>query len=528
MQEYINLLDSNPHLLMGDDVDIKYPRVVAQTWSVSRTAISDEANALFTLLAFFAPEPVHDNLLVQRRNLAGFPFPVTEESRHGAALQLVLADYGQFRNAARELQRFSLAKMDGRRNVIQMHRVVRAVTQGEIARSDSAEADEFRSAVHLLLAATDPDQPDSDQSDAAYALSRPHIRPSGALESPNPAVRHLIINQVKHLYRMGGLTECLSLGEAAFRTWRAIFPLADELTLTLAVEITPALRRVGRWGEAMALDLETKSKLLELHKSEDNPTYLLCARSLGVDLLGLGEYANAYANDAPLLAYFEQTFGAEHFETLQMRNNIAISLRCLGRLAEALEYDRKNLEIRNQLLGPTDTGTLTSRFAVARSERRLGRWYEALSDIKRVANDLEQKGEPWDQFRLLVAADLGVSLRRAGYWEEAARESEAALELHQQLLGRDHRDTLRTAINVINDRRIVGDLKGAVQLGEQTVADLEAVVGPGHPNTIAARANLAIALRVSGTPRRHARSTSKPWPTSSPCSVRSIRARSWS
>lgn len=501
VQGYIDMLDSNAHVLMGIDVDIKYPKVVASTWSVSRAVISAEADALFTLLAFFAPEPVHEDLLVQPGKMPDLPFSSSGESDRRAALQRVLTDYRQFRDAARELQRFSLAKMDGRRSVIQVHRVVRAVTQGEITRSDKEAADEFRSTVHSLLATTDPDAPDRDDTDEAYALSRPHIEPSGALESRNPLVRRLIINQVKHLYRMGGFTETLSIGEAALAKWRKIFDPYDERTLTLAVEIAPALRRVGRWKEAMSLDSATMSQLLSVHKSEHNETYLLCARSYGIDLLGLGQYADAFANDEPLIASFEQTFGPEHPETLQMRNNVAISLRCLGRFADAQQCDRKTLEIRERLLGPNDTATLTSRFAVARSERRMGQWEQALRDIQGVANALEQKGEPWNQFRMLVASDLGVSLRRVGYHEEAAHEAEAALERHREMLGDDHRDTLRTAINVINDRRIVGNVRGAIELGVQTVVGLEKVVGPDHPNTVAARANLAIALRVSGNPK---------------------------
>lgn len=501
VQEYIDLLASNPHALMAYEVDIKYPRIAASTWSVSRTAISEEANALFTLLAFFAPGPVHEDLMVRPGRRREPSSSAGIEPGQSAALARVLADPRQFRDAARELQRFSLAKIDGLRNTIQLHRVVRAVTQGEILRSDEETADEFRSAVHSLLAAADPDAPDRDDTDEAYALSRPHLEPSGALESASAPVRRLIINQVKHLYRMDGISECISIGEAALAKWKEIFPPDDELTLTLAAAIAPAMRRSGRWEEAMDLDSETMGQLLTLHKSQNNEIYLLCARSYGVDLLGLGRYADALANDEPLIALYEETFGPEHPETLQMRNNVGISLRCLGRFMEALTYDRKTQEIRERCLSPTDTAALTSRFAAARSERRMGRWDDALRDIRAVAEALDEKNEPWVQFRMLVASDLGVSLRRCGYYEEAASEGESALATYREVLGDNHRDTLRTAINVINDRRIVGNLKGAIELGEQTIARLREVVGPDHPNVVAARANLAICLRVSGNPK---------------------------
>lgn len=493
VQGYLKLFRENAHKLFAADVDIPYPRAVATTWSISRTTISNEADALFTLLAFFAPEPIYEELLLQ-------PGKVTAPTE---PLQHVLDDPTEFRRAARELARFSLVKINAVRNVIQMHRVIQAVTQGQLEREDREAADNLRSVAHALLAASDPNAPERDDSEEAYERSRQHIVASGALASPNVLVRRLIINQVRRLYRRGGFTESLNLGEAALKEWPIPFG-HDDQTLGLAVEVAAALRRTGHWEEALRLNTDTLSRLEALHNNED-PTYLRCARSYGIDLSILGRYSEAFENDVRLLPVYERVFGADDLETLQMRNNVAISLRCLGRFDEALTYDNQTLQVRQRILGPTDTGTLTSRFAVARNLRRLGRWYEALDTIRDVNEILEHKEEPWTQFRLVVAADFGVSLRRVGYYDEAAAQGEIVLARYNTVLGETNRDTLRAAINIINDRRLVDKLAEAQELGEQVVASLDKVVGVEHPNAVAARANLAIVLRVRGNPKAAAK-----------------------
>jgi len=487
--DYLDLFEQNAHLLLANDVDIPYPHPVATTWRVSRGTISPEADALFQLLAFFAPEPVSAELLLQPGRVQYLPKSLTK----------VLSDASEFRRAARELARFSLVKIDGVRNVVQVHRVVQAVTQGRLAREDPVSAKEYRQAAHALLAASDPVNPDRDDSEQQYERSRQHLIPSGALESANQLVRGLIINQVRRLDRRGGHNEALSLGEPALRSWRKQFGPDDRQTLALGVELGSAMRHSGRWEEALQLNADTLARLRGQF-GEDDQTSLSCARSYGVDLTMLGRYSEALSNDLGLLPLYERVFRPEHPDTLQLRNNIAVSMRCLGRFDEALDVDKRTLAERERILGYSDTGTLISKWAVGRNLRRLGRWEEALDLVRDVCDNLEDKGEPWNLFRLLAAADLGVSLRRVGFYHDAARQGEATFDRHLAVLGEHHRQTLLVATNLINDRRLIDNLSGAQELGEQAVLGWDKVVGPDHPNAVGARANLAIALRARGNP----------------------------
>ncbi|MEV4898455.1 FxSxx-COOH system tetratricopeptide repeat protein, partial [Nonomuraea sp. NPDC055795] len=68
---YLAKLRENAHELLAQEVDITYPLAVAATWGVSRDAISPEADALFQLMAFFAPEPIAEELLAQPAQSGG-------------------------------------------------------------------------------------------------------------------------------------------------------------------------------------------------------------------------------------------------------------------------------------------------------------------------------------------------------------------------------------------------------------------------------------------------------------------------
>jgi tetratricopeptide (TPR) repeat protein len=485
VSEYVELFERNAHELLGQDVDIFYPQAVATTWSVSRGTITPEADALFQLLAFFSPEPISEELLVQPSRVDKLPEP----------LRGVLGDLQEFRRAARELARFSLIKMFLLRNVVQVHRVVQAVTRGRLERDDPEFAEELRKAVHTLLAASDPGSPEYEETDPVYERSRHHIVPTGALEADDPQVRALIVNQVRRMYLRGGYDESLGLGRAALDTWRKKFGWNHPQTLWMAVEVSWALDRRGHFEEARELIEDTLERLRE-HHGETHEAYLRAASVYATCLRMLGRYQEAYDHDTRLLPLYERHMRPDHTGTLNLRNNIAVDLRCLGRYQEALEMDEATLRMRESLLGPVHTYTLNSRFAVARNLRNLGRYDDSLYMLRELAGMAQDKQEPWHLGRLLIDADLAVALRRLGFYQEAREQGEAVLKRHIALLGPEHRQTLTVSTNLINDRRLTDDLEGAEELGQTTVKAWEKIAGVNHPSTLAAVANLAVVLRA--------------------------------
>ncbi|MFI7641397.1 FxSxx-COOH system tetratricopeptide repeat protein [Nonomuraea sp. NPDC049400] len=489
VKEYIERFHQNAHLLFGENVDIYYPDVVATTWSVSRERISEEADALFGLLAFFSPEPISEALIAQPGRVPDLPGPLSK----------VIHNLTDFRRAARELARFSLIQIDGMRNIVQIHRVVQAVTKSRIEQEDPERARELRDAVHALLAASNPGEPELEENDTKYERSRQHLIPSGALDSDNSHLRNLVIQQVRRLAIRGGNAEALALGGQALERWQVKLGPDHLQVLSLAAEVASVLRELGRYQEAYERNAETVERARRV-LGEENEVYLRCARSLGTDLRILGRYNEVLDLEMQLLPLHERVLRPEHRYCLIIRNNIALSLRCLGRFEEALEWDEHVRAERERLYGHDHLETLDSWFAVARDYRRLGRYEDSLDYIREVTEAMARTGQPWHRRRLLAEADLAVALRRMGFHAQAREQAEEVLERHRALLGAEHRQSLLVATNTIIDRKLTDDLAAAQDLGEQTVKAWEQAAGAGHPNILAAKANLATVLRHRRNP----------------------------
>lgn len=488
--DYLELYEQNAHETLGQPVDIYYPEPVATTWSVSLNAVSDDARAVFNLLCFFSPEPISEELIV-RPALAG---RVPDELRN------VIYDLAAFRRAVRELARYSLLKIFGVRNVVQVHRVVQSVTRGRMQREDPERVTEYRRVAHELLAASDPGSPDKEANDPQYELSKQHLIPSGAVDSDNSQVRALIINQVRRMHLRGGYRESLSLGETALERWQELFGQDDLQTLMLALEVSLCLFQLGETERAGRLVADTEERLDRVHGRE-NEAYLRAAVLYTRVQRHLGNYEQALARDLEILPVHEDVLRAEHPHTLNLINNIAVDLRCLGRYAEAMSYDERALAERRRMFGETADNTLSSKFAIARNLRKLGRIDEGLDLIRDVCHLADVKNSPWHQSRLLYEMDLSVALRWVGFYEEARKVGERNLERQLRILGPTHRQTLLACTNLINARRLTLDLASAAEVGEETVKNWEKVTGTReHPNSQAAAVNLAIVHRLLGNP----------------------------
>jgi tetratricopeptide (TPR) repeat protein len=490
VSDYLSLYEQNAHELFGYPVDIYYPEPVATTWSVSLGTISDDAGSLFKLLCFFSPEPISEELIV-RPALAG---RVPEELRD------VVGDLTAFRRAIRELARFSLVKIFGVRNEVQVHRVVQDVTRGKMLREETELVEEYRQVAHELMAASDPGSPDRDANDPQYELSKHHLVSSGALESANSQVRALIINQVRRMHLRGGYRESLSLGDLALERWRERFGTDDLQTLMLALEVSVCLFQVGETERAGRLVTDTREHLKRTY-GQEHEVYLMAAVLYTRVQRHLGNYTEALERDLELLPLHEQVLGADHLQTLVLVNNVGVDLRCLGRYSEALPYDERALTERKRMFGESADFTLSSKFAIARDLRKLGRIDESLDLIREVCRLAELKNQPWHQSRLQFETDLSVALRWVGLYDEARKIGEHNLDRHRRVLGPMHRQTLLCAINLINARRLTLDLPAAAELGEETLKIWEKITsGRAHPNAQATAVSLAVVLRLLGNP----------------------------
>jgi tetratricopeptide (TPR) repeat protein len=488
VDDYLAQFDENAHRLLSEQPS-DFPAPVSATWAMSTALLTPDAEHLFNLCAFFSPEPIAAELFLQNAHAVSDP----------PGLREFLSSSHRFRAAASQLHRLSLAKVDGARDLIQMHRVVQAVTQGRLRQNRPDIFRAYRAAVDVLLAESNPGNPDRRGNDAIYDLSLQHLESDRRfLNTSNPALRRLVIDQVRRLHLRGGYVEAVQFGQEALRVWRERLGEDDLQVLTMAVEVAIAMQLDGHAADARQLTLETLPLLRKRH-GDQHEVALLCANTYGADLRTRGQFREALELDQSLLPKFELAFGPDHERTLNVRNNIAADYRRLGRFQEALDTDLRTFEDRRRILGASDLITLTSYDAAARDLRGLGRYQESLDIARKVVGAFAAAGGRDNPDWLNARTGFAAALRKAGHHWDSLQESEDVVQRYRDYLGRHHMYTLRAATNLINDRRAVGDLVRAEELSREVY---DRCREPGIPFDIgyAALVSMASVLRAAGRP----------------------------
>jgi len=489
IDEYLTRFAEDAHQLLSEHpVDPDFPAHVSGTWAMSTRLLTPDAEHLFNLCAFFSPEPIAAELFLQ--DTAGIDDP--------PGLREFLSDSRRFRAAASQLHRLSLAKVDGARDLIQVHRVVQAVTQGRLRQDSPGMFGAYRAAVDMLLARSNPGSPDHSSNDVTYDLSLQHLESDyGFLNTHHPALRELIIGQVRRLHLRGAHVEAMQFGQDALTTWRERLGENDLQVLTLAVEVAVAMYIGGRLADAHELILRIRPLLQRYADGDGFKVLLLCETIYGAVLRIRSQFREALDLDLDILPKYEMAFGVTHERTLNLRNNIAVDYRRLGRFQEALETDQRTLEDRRRILGPDDPLTLHSYNAVARDLRGLGRYQESLDIARKVAGAFEALGGRENPHWLLASEGFATALRKAGYYWDALQESEHVLQRCRDYVEADHMYTRRAAVDLINNRRAVGDLARAEELARET-RDLCLESSSADDLLYAALENLASVLRAAG------------------------------
>jgi tetratricopeptide (TPR) repeat protein len=492
--EYRIRFAENAHELLSEQPgDLELPAPVSGTWAMSTKLLTPDAEHLFNLCAFFSPEPVAAELFLHGNRLATITSP--------PGLAELLTEPQRFRAAASQLHRLSLARYDGARDLLQVHRVVQAVTKSRLRQDRFDMYVAYRTAVDEVLAASNPGNPDHSSSDAAYDLSLQHLESDYTtfLNSRDTALRGLIIDQVRLLHLRGGYVEAMQFGRDALRSWRELLGEDDLQVLTMAVEVAVAMSIGGRAADADELILSIRPLLQRYTSGDGYRVLLLCENIYGAGLRTRGQFREALDLDLRILSEFEQVFGVDHERTLNVRNNIAADYRQLGQFQDALATDRRTLEDRQRILGPTDPITLNSHSAIARDERSLGNYQRSLDIARDVTSKFAAIHGPEHQHWLSACDGFATALRKAGHPWDALQEGEHVLQRYHAYLGADHMYTLRAAANLINARRAVGDLAGAEHLARET-RDLCLGSSPPDDVLFATLVNLASVLRVAQRP----------------------------
>ena len=469
-----------------------YPVPLAAAWDLSIARLrsqTPDALGLLQCFAFFCPDPVSLELL--ERGHLGPESP----------LHLVFADPAALGWAIYALSRYALARVDRQRRTIEVHRVIQRLIRDTLEPDSSAR---IRHEVHMLMATSDPGDPDNVNNWQGYSGLLAHVSASEIVQCQMPGVRKLTQNIVRYLYVTGSYSRALKLADEALGRWQEDSCREDPAVLVMTRLKIQILQAIARYKEAHQLTIATLARMRSV-LGEDHAETLILMNCHCIDLWARGEYANSLTFTKNSLESHMRVFGGDHPRTFAAMNNYAEDLELNGNYAEASrlldQLYRAKIDAYRDARHPR---TLSTRGALGRTMLAEGHYAQAREIAEEVHSNFQAlvrdhvlaDGHPWV---LQQAVDLSMARRAAGDFTKALALAE---EAHNRCLraypGDSHPRTLAAAVSLGNAQLLVNDIQSAGRLLESTSRRYEAVFGPDHPYALGCSVNLALVRRRAG------------------------------
>ncbi|MET8181192.1 FxSxx-COOH system tetratricopeptide repeat protein [Streptomyces sp. NPDC005336] len=482
--EYLRLFEEKRAELMSVSPPTQYEQTVATAWNVSLDHLASKNPAALQLLqicAYFASEPVARSLFS-----GAAVEPIAPD------LDRALTDPLRLGRAIREINRYSLAKIDHRNNSIQMHRLVQAVL---IARMTEEQRERMRRGAHMLLAANAPRDPRDPEHWGRFADLYPHVVVSEAVESDSRNARQMIINIAQYLYFWGDHEAARDFGQQTYDIWKEKHGEGDQHTLLLCRDLWYVLWRMGRYAEAAELSERMLAEVRELG-SDAEEELLSTLGQVAADRRAQGDFRGSLEIAEEVYERAVRAYGDEDPLTLIHAHNMAVALRAFGRFQRALDLDQETYRRNVLLYGEEAYDSLLSEMGLALDRREAGDYDLAARMFEELVEKFRRVFGEMNPNTLRTVGRLGVSRRKAGDHPGAIELSRPVRKALTERYGERSPDSLIASLNLSVDLRQMGALDEAMRLGQSTRELYKEVFGEGHPDTTAADVDLAITLRL--------------------------------
>ncbi|MEO3765033.1 FxSxx-COOH system tetratricopeptide repeat protein [Streptomyces sp. B5E4] len=486
--EYLRLFEDKKNELLETAPPPDYQLPVAAAWNVSLDHLeqrSPTALRLLELCSYFAPDPISRSVLKGPGPQSIFP-----------QLDAALNDPMKLARAIREINRYSLARIDHRTNSIEMHRLVQLVL---VNRMSPEEQNRMRQGAHSLMATADPKEPNDPSNWPRYAELYTHVIASDAVRSDQPWVRQLVLNAARYLYHWGDHDVAVSFSEDAWNAWTELFEEDDSLSLLMGQHLGFMYWAVGRYGDAARL-VELLRQIYDRTQPADSEGALDALQLEAAVRRAEGRFAEGAEIDKIAHDRALQAFGEEDPTTLNVAHNYGVSLRLMGDFQNALELDRQTWLLRQRLFGRDDPRSLESEIAVAIDVRESGDYIGALSLHETVVAARQDILGSRNPSTLHALRELSITTRKAG---DHARSLELAIEAHEgfnRRYGEAHPQSLAAALTLSIALRQTADLDAARVRGSKVSEGYRELYSAEHPYALAADVDLALSERLLGRP----------------------------
>jgi tetratricopeptide (TPR) repeat protein len=489
VDEYLRLLKEHAAEIMAEGKSPEYPRSMTAAWRLSVTMVKrqlPESLELLRCCAFLGAEPIPRDVF--RRGTDAMETGIGD----------LLANPILLARAIRELGRFALVKIDGRK--IQVHRLIQALLRDEL---DPEVQATYRHEAHLILAAGAPKNPDDNALWPRYAELVAHVAsPTTELaRCQTPAVREFVLDVIRYLYRSGDQESARSFAEAFIGQWVEDSGPDDPNVINAQRHLGNALRELGNYSVSFTLIKEALSRARRV-LGQRNALTLALTSAYGADLRAHGDFAAALSLDEEALRLHEAAFGPEDPQTLRVMNNLALDYGLNSEYGRARELHQRTYVLQSEApAGVPAADILSSWNGLARDVRLCGDYAEA-RDVGEDAYDFGREAlGPEHYLTLRSAKDYSIELRRIGTsFDDALELAQQVFDQCTRLLGPNNPDTLAAAISLTNIQRTIGQTDKALATVEAMVRIYPTVYGPDHPYNYGCSSNLGLLRRVTGDP----------------------------
>ncbi|MFI2506257.1 FxSxx-COOH system tetratricopeptide repeat protein [Streptomyces sp. NPDC018972] len=485
VDEYLDLLAQRSPEILELEPAPDYPVSVAAAWDISLGRIQENnpgARQLLDICASMAPEPIPRSMLRGSRGIN-----ITPE------VDPLLRQSIKMSRAVRDLNQFSLIRVDPRSDTLQMHRMLQTVL---LAKLGPEQRGRMRDAAHQLLSAAKPGHHASSTEWRSYQNLLPHLIASQAVTSTDTYVRELVRDTVLFLYYWGDQVGAAELGRQAWNAWLAASGEEDIDVIRMAKTFAFLLRQIGEVAESIPITEKALEVSRRVQVDDEDLIDSLCQTADVRRYQGRFTEARELGQEATELA--RSQFGPEDPITLQATHSLTVDLRLCGRFDAALPLDSENARLRELMFGPTSYLTLNSLNGLSIDMRESGDYPGARVFQEDVFHRARLELGEDNPLTLRIARNLAVCRRRDGALEDALVLSEDTRRRLVNRFGPGHADSLSTAVNLSVDQRLAGDLERSRGLGEETVRRYVALLGENHAYTLLTKANLAATLRALG------------------------------
>jgi tetratricopeptide (TPR) repeat protein len=471
---------------------MKYPRSVAVTWQTTVEQLGAAELALLRLLAWLAPDPVPQWLVVEEQAEAVW--------REAVALAEQASSEADTRSATtREalvvLADYSMVGWDVDGETLAVHRVVQEVLRSRLP--EASRSQWLTLSLRLLNDANLGDPTDVRSWDRWDAL-RPHIAAAAmrgdGVGIGEPTARLMVQLGILHfgkaLYREAEplMRRALDINERSVgpdhpNVARDLNNLAQVLQATnRLVEAEPLMRR------ALAID--------ERSGGPDHPNVATDLSNLAQLLQATDRLTEAEPLLRRALAIDERGFGPDHPKVAIRLNNLAQLLQATNRLAEAEPLMQQALAI-DERVGSDHPKVAIRLSNLAQLLQATNRLAEAEPLMRRALAISERSFGP-DHPNVAIALNVLAQLLQAtNRLAEAEPLLRRALVIDERTAGPDHPNVAIRLNNLAQLLQATNRLGVAEPLMRRALAINERSLDPGHPNVAVALNNLASLLQAT-------------------------------